>query len=838
MSTVSHAIRRLWPLSGLGALLAVMAAGVLPAPASAACPNEAVREQQGSTYLPECRGFEMASPVLKNEEELPPKMDFQFQIPFRADVEGPRVAYSAIGVLPESESGGLFSQYLSQPGGEPAWMNQSLNPESTFAKIEGSLRNTGEFMYFSPDLKCGLESTRLPLAIHHGESQPQLPAETTAEEEVTGLYLWDAATNGYHLITKERPEHFSVLEEETGEIYSVAGASSDCGKIIFESKHRYKGAPERSFNEAMLYEWNGSSLEIASVLPDGKPVAAARVEAGEKGSNINQISRDGARVFFTATADEGPDLGKRAIFMREGGNTVEISGPQGGPAAQNTGARYQGASVNGDRVFFTANYGLTTTTSTGTEAAKECNLSEGTGCDLYEYRAEGEGKGKLTDLSADVESVTKDKHGANVRGVVGISDDGSVVYFSASGQLVPGQGKSQEQLLTEKEANVYASHEGSLAYVSTIGELEAGTAKPGVTSESGQVDALTGGEVNGTSFGLRSLAARVSPSGSYLMFATTKKIKEANGEYNNEDKNISLQQDWERYEYSLASGSVICVSCNPNRSERPQQPEKKYFAPLGPFVEVRDGALQRYVTDNGTVFFETYDPIVPQATNKTVNVYQWTPEGVGDCPSGTPVGCTQILDSGASPFPTYLVDASANGQDVFLTTYAQLAPGIDEDGLRDIYDVRVGGGVLPPPPPPSCSIAKDECQPQGAGLGAQGHASESGAGGGNVTPGGGVLNEKEKGPVKISRRSVRGATLTLVLTVPGSGRVSVTGSGLNGASRQMKGAGSVTLRLTLTAKQARFLKRHKHKHLTSTVRVTFVPSSGAKSTATTRVRFG
>jgi len=38
--------------------------------AEGACPNEAIRQEQSSTFLPDCRAYEMVSPVDKNGADV------------------------------------------------------------------------------------------------------------------------------------------------------------------------------------------------------------------------------------------------------------------------------------------------------------------------------------------------------------------------------------------------------------------------------------------------------------------------------------------------------------------------------------------------------------------------------------------------------------------------------------------------------------------------------------------------------------------------------------------------------------------------------------------------
>jgi hypothetical protein len=495
-------------------------------------------------------------------------------------------------------------------------------------------------------------------------------------------------------------------------------------------------------------------------------------------------------------------------------------------------------SRDGRRILFLANYGLTPSSSAGKEAATTCQpegASAGNGCDLYEYRVVDPetGAGTLTDLSADVEASTTDTKGANARGVVGISEDGAYVYFSTSGQLVAGKGNSEatnetEETLTGKvkEANVYVSHEGGApTYVTTIRKSEAGSS----SNVQEQIDALVSSEKHGIQY----LVARVSPDGQHLLFATREKPTG----YNNLDpKTKSLSP--ELYEYALGTGSITCVSCSPT-GEQPNEPEiGSGFAPYGPYLEVHEGNIWRNLLPDGRVFFDSFQPLVESAKGaETVNVYEWLPPGLEGC--ANPSGCVSILDTNAGRFPTYFVGASEDGKDVYVSTPAQLAPE-DTDGSRDLYDVRVGGGRLFVPPTARCEANGVECQPSEGGQGpGVPHASESGVRGGNVPPGSpageGGVRSLISSAVKVTGHSVKGSTLTLVVAAPGSGRLTVTGSGLQGLRRSVTKGAKYRLKLTLGAKGRATLRSHRRVRVK--VQVVFAPVRGKASSASVTVVF-
>jgi hypothetical protein len=103
----------------------------------------------------------------------------------------------------------------------------------------------------------------------------------------------------------------------------------------------------------------------------------------------------------------------------------------------------------------------------------------------------------------------------------------------------------------------------------------------------------------------------------------------------------------------------------------------------------------RWISADGSrVFFVTLEGLVPQDTNETQDVYEWERPGSGECTEST--GCVYLLSGGTSPAHSGFLDASENGNDVFIVTRASLV-GSDEDDLFDVYDVRVGSAPVAAP---------------------------------------------------------------------------------------------------------------------------------------------
>ena len=153
--------------------------------------------------------------------------------------------------------------------------------------------------------------------------------------------------------------------------------------------------------------------------------------------------------------------------------------------------------------------------------------------------------------------------------------------------------------------------------------------------------------------------------------------------------------------------------------------------------------------------------------------------------------------------------------------------------------MRVDGGIPAPPAAPSCSAEMQACQPAGPRLGSSPHASESGRGRQPERhrhagkPGTGV--EGTHSVKAYVKGKVKGTTATISVVAPAKGKIVASGAGLKGAQMSAGKAGTYTLKVSLTAKEKRLLRR-KHK-LKLKLRVSFSPASGQGSVATASLTF-
>jgi hypothetical protein len=108
--------------------------------------------------------------------------------------------------------------------------------------------------------------------------------------------------------------------------------------------------------------------------------------------------------------------------------------------------------------------------------------------------------------------------------------------------------------------------------------------------------------------------------------------------------------------------------------------------------------------------------------NGVSDIYEWEANGTGSCNrSDQNGGCLFLVSPGNSPLPASLADVSVDGDNVFFFT-AQSLVRQDRDELLDVYDARVGGGILSQNEVEPAPCASEGCT-TGAGTVAPNHTN-------------------------------------------------------------------------------------------------------------------
>jgi len=674
-------------LGGLLLLSVVLLGGSSGSSALAdeSCSNEALRIEQHSTFLSDCRAYEQVSPVDKNGGDIMP-----YTSRTRAAVDGNAVEYASLAPFGDAIGTGVAVEHMALRGPD-GWESHAITPKVDAGSLNLIAAEADTFYesLFSPNFERGVLFAARPVT-----NDPNVGA-------VANLYrrtdLRSPGPGNYDLVTEcpvcaSTATPLSPLPRVSAVIRQFlpwfAGASPDMEHVLFEStevltadtppqdpkcgsEHLLFPTPSALFCVLHLYEWDHGELRLAGVLPGGEPadISNAGVGAHDLSYSPHVISdgSDGhSRVFFLQPTDsEGHTFSE--IDPSETFAQLGFLSEQSGVALGNLYARvdhsqtillnksernvpdaysqawYLDASANGERVFFSSKEALTEDATPGVRNVY-----------MYDMTRPASAPDNLTLLNPP---------GTDSDGIWGLSDSGHYVYFAANGILRQW-------------------HDGVLHDIGPSGSV------------------IPENISTATQYGTAVRQSRVTPDGQTLLFSTNDSSAFGGYDHGTCSDNFPCH---ELYVYSAATDQVVCASCNPSG------------APATSSAVVSGGDFNggaritsyenRGITDDGSkVFFSSADALVPQDINGKEDAYEY------DVKNHT----VSLISSGKDPADSWYLDSSADGRDVYFATRQRLA-GWDTDGNYDLYDARTGGGFPEPPPSPAaCSGGACQGALQGA----------------------------------------------------------------------------------------------------------------------------
>jgi hypothetical protein len=418
-------------IAAIGAIFAAagLIAAVDGAEASAPgdCPNEERRLEQNATYLPDCRAYEMVSPVDKGGAEAVTPGATQL----RSDPSGNVFMYTAGVAYADSTVGGSQGMYLATRT-SAGWSLKGIQ----VPPVRGESSLLSGLM--------GLKDASVDLTTALYESKPPLVAAN--EDNAFDVYSRNEAGEMTWLSQGEFPRSTGVNAE-------YVASSADASHVVFSTEDHLLAADSPRTAGRSLYDRSGSDLNLVNVKPEGTAsTCGAILGDGDYsfGGTIGAVSEDGSKIFFESPDPNGsgdPECGQPTrLYARVGATeTVEVSAPEHSDPEGPQPVTFAGASRDGSKVFFITSEQLT--------ADDPAHNPE-----LYEYDLETE------DLQRISGGVTGTASG-DVVGLIRVSADGSHVYFMAHGELVPGKG-------TPGEFNIYCYCEGETNYVGTTFNIE------------------------------------------------------------------------------------------------------------------------------------------------------------------------------------------------------------------------------------------------------------------------------------------------------------------------------------------------------------------------------
>ena len=651
----------------------------------------------GAFSLPDGRDWEMVSPPNKYGAAIRAG-SFVSQ----ASVDGDAITYWANAPI-EAQPPGNYGSIVQALATRAPQGWQSLNINAPHESAPGLVGET-EYPFFSTDLSLSvLQPFGAFVSSLSSEASEQTPFLRT--DFSSGDPAHFCKSSCYAPLVTGTPGVENVPSGTTfGDTDSLTGgecvvgvcgpefigASRDASHIVLQ----YKWAPlVEDAPLGSLYEWAGGRLSVVSVLPDGSLAArgflgTANLAGGidEEGEHMvrNTVSADGRVVWSYASHLYLRDMAKE--------QTVQLDGVQGGSGLGSSTPAFQTASSDDSRIFFTDEQRLTKD-ATGLADLYECEIIE----------EAGQPECRLSDLTGGA------GESAGVMGSIpGASEDGAYVYFVADGVLTGGQANDRGEVAVAGQPNLYVRHEGLTTLVAVL-------------SSDDKTDWVSG---------LRRLTVRVSPDGHWVSFMSDRSLTG----FDSRDA-ISGKYDEEVFLYHAdgnGGGALVCASCNPTGG-RPHGilAEASTGGGLGPgpFEQKQNVAAvlpgwtspfyqSRYLSNDGRLFFDSFDALVPQDTNGAEDVYQFESAGVGGCSATSTTfvvasgGCVGLISSGTSKSDSAFLDGSESGRDVFFLTDSQLSP-FDIDTTLDIYDAHecgTGEDCSPPVITPVPACEGDSCQ--------------------------------------------------------------------------------------------------------------------------------
>lgn len=695
----------------------------------AACGNVDRQVEQGieSVLLPGCMALEMVSP--------PQKAGQPAEEPAVA-AGGDRVKFHTLAT--PGDPGGLLGSngenYVSARG-DHGWISApTAAPGGQF--VQG-WTPTGEAWSYAPDFSSWFKILSTQAELNTGASRAY-------RGSLSGFFAPLSPLLEPRVVT----DPFSVVVRST-----FHGASADHSHLYFKpgggvndvSTAYLPGDPEPNPGTgssraepnayvAHLDEIGKPSLELLARDRQGKlwgGNCGAHLGGAEGGFSNGPngeraqgaVAVDGARVFFSARAAQPPGgacttVNKLRILERtETAQGIHIAPlfnsecDREAPACDSTDGddRFQGASIDRTKVYFTTNRQLT---DSDLDSGSDCSRTTGAvGCDLYLYDAELPPGKRLVQVSAGEDVGVAHEAGKEAKvynGVAAISGDGSHVYFVAQGVLT-GEPNPEGRLAGEFSATapkfyVYqrdaAYPDGRIAFIGALSTGDGGNA----LGQSGLWGSFGGTFTNRAypvpALGERANGTEVGGDGHMIVFQSNAALTA--------DDTDGSQRDIFRYEAANEELDRISKGVSGGADNGPHS---STVLPVNNTIGTDFAEFGRWASEDGkTIVFKTPEGLISGDRNGVTDSYVWR--------NGRPFRLPGTAETGEFTGEPVL---SHDGDTVAFQSFDQLLPE-DGDINLDVYVARVGGGfksfVPEPPCQPDESLPGPHCpkpEPQAPG---------------------------------------------------------------------------------------------------------------------------
>jgi hypothetical protein len=629
------------------------------------CPNAYARQITRSSYLPDCRAYELVSPGNAGAVQLypgsmirdyvlyanvatyfaddPAFQHFRNEAPNTGEASSPpRFGFlGALGVVSGTNPTNTLMDMYTATRTEGGWVTNYWGLPGDKADFVG-----GQNCSLSMDV-C-MDYDNVPIF-----GMPIPPGQYISNSP----YVWDA--EGHSL--GRWPTNVGVVKD--GLKYEGDDRPSpDFSHYVFSSRNIAFTTDGLTTSPGSVYDndISDATVTVVSKLPNGEPIPPGQADEYMK---IPAVSRDGSHILMSTPAPGGVNL-----YMRvDDAITYEVA--VGMPFV-----RLIGMTNDGSEVAFVTRAHATADDADNPFSSDIFVWKESTGEVTRISQGNGEGDGNECNppppnflcAASPIATLPVYREKEKVETDDLMASESGDVYFYSPEQLDP------KNPGVFNENNLYVYRHGRAQYVAT---LDAGTT----------INRL-----------------QISPDGLHAAFVTAARLTS----YDNEG--------WkEMYTFDPETETIRCVSCNPDGS-----PPSNIRPPLESGAEGPRGQASadviasgngRFMSDDGRTVFTTSEALVDGDTNGLADVYEFVAGRPQLISSGT-AKTDKVPGSLAYPAEyTGLEGISRDGVDIYFSTYDTLAPQEDFNGeFVKFYDARTGGGFPPGAAKLPC-VAADEC---------------------------------------------------------------------------------------------------------------------------------
>ncbi len=614
-----------------------------------ACPNSHVRQQTHGSYLPDCRAYELVSPANAGSILMFPS-DVFWEISISSGPAGVIPKYGGIWTV----NTGLASNPSRFAFFAGLGAIESLNGTNSLVDMYAATRtNTGwETTLPSSKGNEALLSTRhrcsdsMDVCLDHNDGDPFYGGG----EIQTAANLF--SIGGKRIATL--PTNVNAIPGgayDPAEHYGDEFLTGDGNHFIFSTiKEPFApGGLTVAPGSAYHNDIGQKTVELISKLQSGADIPQLQTENVNEWIDFAGVSKNGSHVLMQVKGLTGPVH----LYMRVN-NTVTYD-------VSREDVRFIGMTDDASKVLFSAAQRLTVD---DTDNSSDIYMWEENG-DKLTRLSKGNGEGNSNECApawgsqCDAVPLTTERGRpfgfASVDSIDDyIGSESGDVYFYSPESLDPAKPAFPDA------RNLYVYRDGAAQLVATF--------DPGTDISRMQI----------------------SPDGDHAGFITASSLT-------GYDTNGFKQM----YSYNAETDELQCASCRPDG-----------LPPTGHTLGSQSGP---FMSNDGRVFWGTKDSLIPRDVDGgIIDVYEFVggrPQlitsgtGARDFTGGSAV--QNILEV-PNPARTGLESVSADGTDVYFSTYDSLVPEDQNGPFIKFYNARVGGGFTPPPDFAPCAAA-DEC---------------------------------------------------------------------------------------------------------------------------------